>query len=247
MNKLDLLCVADTCQSFRPPDLFDPAYDLTVQDQSSDGVRQNYGPSRSISDYSTTISLAEQLRPCTVSSEVIGSDRSRSKQTSIKSHSDPTVCEICGTKFTGRYARGNCSRHVRLLHSEKPAQPNPDLVCRSCHKKFKRQDARRKHEWRKHEIGETKPIPRRQLASTGKTSHANTHETGSDQDTATCTTALPEEAGVEQLYHVPSKTHRAYDHFADARLKLDDHVYNLYCHVVLLQHQRIVEALQFEQ
>lgn len=239
--------VAETYQATRPPDLFDPAYDLTVQDQSFDVSRKTYELSPSVSDYSTTVSLAEQLRPCTVSSEVIGSDRSRPKQTSIKSYDDHTVCEICGAKFTGRYARGNCSRHVRLLHSEKPAQPSSDLVCRVCHKRFKRQDARRKHEWRKHEIGETKPIPRRQAVSTGELSHANTHETGSDHETATCTTALPEEPGVEQSYYVPSKMHRAYNHFVDARMKLSEHVYNLYCHAVLLQYQRIVEALQFEQ
>ncbi|EAT81162.1 hypothetical protein HBI56_105110 [Parastagonospora nodorum] len=233
-------------RAIRPPDFHDPAYDLTIRDHSSDKSCKKFRPSPSISDYSTTISLVEQLRPCTVSSEVIGSDRSRSEQTSIKPYGDHTVCEICGAKFTGRYARGNCSRHVRLLHSEKPAQLGSDLVCRVCHKRFKRQDARRKHEWRKHEIGETKPIPRRQLASAGKLSHAEKHETGSDHGTATCTTALPEESGVELPYSVPPKTHRAYDHFANARMKLDDHAYNLYCHVVLLQYQRIVEAFQFE-
>jgi hypothetical protein len=139
------------------------------------------------------------------------------------------------------------SRHIRLLHSKKPARRRSDLVCRVCHKEFKRQDARRKHEWRKHAIDDTRPIPRRQAASTYNSSHASTYETGSDHETVTCTTALHEEPVIELQYYVPAKTHGAYHHFADARAKLDDNAYDIYCHVVMLHCERIVRALRHER
>ncbi|KAL5117281.1 hypothetical protein ACEQ8H_004840 [Pleosporales sp. CAS-2024a] len=244
-----LPAVAWNLRSVGPHSLFDPAYDLAVNSRSSRASTKNDAPPYSGSGRSATVSLAERLRPCAVSSEVIGSKRSRSRGTSIRSHGDDaTTCEQCGTKFTGRYARGNCSRHVRQLHSAKPSRPNSDLICRLCGKEFKRQDAKRKHEWRKHHCVDTKPIPRRpQGGSTYQASHTSVYKMEGDHETATCATALAEDPSTTIQYHLPAMTHRAYCEFATARASLSNEHYNLFCQAVLNLCTRIVEALKAEQ
>jgi hypothetical protein len=44
---------------------------------------------------------------------------------------------------------------LRSVHN-----PN-DYICRVCHRVYKRQDARRKHEWQKHALPDAKPHTRR--------------------------------------------------------------------------------------
>jgi hypothetical protein len=46
-----------------------------------------------------------------------------------------------------------------------PAEPHLGYDCRVCAHQFKRQDARRKHEWNKHQLPDTKPTPRRRGAA----------------------------------------------------------------------------------
>jgi hypothetical protein len=46
-----------------------------------------------------------------------------------------------------------------------PAEPPLGYDCRICARQFKRQDARRKHEWNKHQLADTKPAPRRRGAA----------------------------------------------------------------------------------
>lgn len=65
------------------------------------------------------------------------------------------VCGFCGMEFTGRYRRGNCYRHIRNTHLKKSLDPT--LACQVCGKIFKRQDATRKHEERKHGLHMSDP------------------------------------------------------------------------------------------
>ncbi|KAF2002952.1 hypothetical protein P154DRAFT_573761 [Amniculicola lignicola CBS 123094] len=69
----------------------------------------------------------------------------------------PLDCDYCGKKFKGLYQKGNRARHIRLKHSGNESK----ISCRVCDKEYKRADARRKHEWKKHRIPEAKPKKRR--------------------------------------------------------------------------------------
>jgi ankyrin repeat protein len=82
-------------------------------------------------------------------------------ETWISEASGFTHCDHCGAKFTGRYQRSSYARHVRQQHSEKEVQISANCVCRICAQQFKRQDARRRHEWDKHKLPDTKPLLRR--------------------------------------------------------------------------------------
>ncbi|KAF1851309.1 uncharacterized protein K460DRAFT_401333 [Cucurbitaria berberidis CBS 394.84] len=78
-----------------------------------------------------------------------------------KSSKPPHVtCEQCHRIFTGQYRAGNCSRHVRQQHPEL-LREQPQCICRVCKKVYKRQDARRKHEWQRHALLDSKPSPRK--------------------------------------------------------------------------------------
>ncbi|KAH7085714.1 hypothetical protein BKA63DRAFT_24316 [Paraphoma chrysanthemicola] len=69
------------------------------------------------------------------------------------------TCPICGSQFTGKYAKGNFGRHYREKHSEVPTWHGK--VCRVCGKTYNRGDAKRKHEWKKHKLLDSKPHKRR--------------------------------------------------------------------------------------
>jgi hypothetical protein len=91
---------------------------------------------------------------------VLHSDVNRKHKASAKVQG-ATICPHCAKSFTGSYQRGNYARHVRQQHSEENAtQFNINSVCHICGQQFKRQDARRKHEWNKHNLPDTKPVPR---------------------------------------------------------------------------------------
>ncbi|KAH7414271.1 hypothetical protein DE146DRAFT_29044 [Phaeosphaeria sp. MPI-PUGE-AT-0046c] len=68
-------------------------------------------------------------------------------------------CHICDKEFTGRYGRGNLSRHVREKHDL--VQPMTGKVCRVCDQVYNRADAKRKHEWKKHRLPDARPNKRR--------------------------------------------------------------------------------------
>ncbi|KAH7388738.1 hypothetical protein BKA66DRAFT_460639 [Pyrenochaeta sp. MPI-SDFR-AT-0127] len=69
------------------------------------------------------------------------------------------VCETCGTKTTGVYCKTNMNRHIRLKH---PLSGSIMLTpCRACSATFRRSDAARKHEWKKHRILDARPNKRR--------------------------------------------------------------------------------------
>ncbi|KAF2189746.1 hypothetical protein K469DRAFT_683144 [Zopfia rhizophila CBS 207.26] len=72
----------------------------------------------------------------------------------------PLPCDLCDQVFTGLYRKGNMKRHKRLKHTTCTG-PNPDLACRECGQVYKRIDARKKHEWKKHRVLDTKPEKRR--------------------------------------------------------------------------------------
>ena len=74
----------------------------------------------------------------------------------------PLPCRICGKEFTGPYQNGNLRRHLRQIHPLALAMTEPsDITCRECKKVYRRGDARRKHEWKKHRIEDAKPEKRR--------------------------------------------------------------------------------------
>ena len=203
-----------------------------------------YGqPSRNVHEHSKPASISESLQPCTVSSEAIGSIRSRTVHTSAKSQGDVTTCVHCGAQFSGRYRRGNCSRHVRQQHSGKSAQLSSDCICRVCKKRFNRQDARRKHEWKKHQLQDTRPFPRQQAAAQDyEASHTGTYDTYSEQGTLTCTRTLPKKSTAHTPYMI-----LAHNAFAVAKAELSDESYVIYCDAFLDCCARIVEELQNKQ
>jgi hypothetical protein len=96
------------------------------------------------------------------SHEIASSEHSlpSSAQSSRSSTSRDIRCDICGKEFTGNYSRGNLARHVRQLHD--PTSVMAEIhACRVCGQAFRRTDARRKHEWNKHNLEGAKPLPRR--------------------------------------------------------------------------------------
>ncbi|KAH8731163.1 hypothetical protein GQ44DRAFT_722806 [Phaeosphaeriaceae sp. PMI808] len=82
-----------------------------------------------------------------------------------KYHTDGTIkytpkfCRYCHTQFNGKFGKGNLARHVRDQHDL--SQAKIGKFCRMCEKIFRRGDARRKHEWKKHGMVDAKPIKRR--------------------------------------------------------------------------------------
>ena len=61
-------------------------------------------------------------------------------------------CLYCEQTFTGAWNIGNRERHVRLKHRN-PEESNQDLACQWCGKNYRRKDAKKKHEWKKHRKG----------------------------------------------------------------------------------------------
>jgi hypothetical protein len=74
----------------------------------------------------------------------------------IKNVLAPLVCGHCKVEFNGEYQKGNLARHIRRFHSAFTLHR-----CRSCPKVYKRDDARRKHEWKKHDAEDCCPDKRR--------------------------------------------------------------------------------------
>ena len=64
-------------------------------------------------------------------------------------------CDYCQKTFIGYYQRGNLRRHFKSCHSN--AAITADRICRVCENPFKRSDARKKHEWRKHKLLSAEP------------------------------------------------------------------------------------------
>lgn len=71
----------------------------------------------------------------------------------------PLACGQCEKTFTGAYQKVNRSRHIKHHHST----TRRIFRCRdpTCSAEYKRDDARRKHEWKKHRNEESKPEKRR--------------------------------------------------------------------------------------
>jgi hypothetical protein len=84
--------------------------------------------------------------------------RKQAKQTKHETPPPPIRCGKCDQVFIGHYQEGNRKRHHKQKHSAVPRT----FDCRysTCSKPFKREDARRKHEWKKHRMG-SKPEKRR--------------------------------------------------------------------------------------
>jgi hypothetical protein len=183
-----------------------------------------------------------------VSSKQKSSVRSHTGRIDKASHGGIITCDYCDAQFTGRYNKGNCSRHVRQQHARKSAQQTSDCVCRICDKHFARQDARRKHEWKKHGLQDTKPCRRRQGDTyDDDTSHAGTYETCSEQGTLTLPHRLLGKPAIPIHYRVPLHPQRVHDHFADVKARFEDDAYDNYCQVFLEDSRALVDALQEEQ
>ncbi|KAF2447815.1 hypothetical protein P171DRAFT_232230 [Karstenula rhodostoma CBS 690.94] len=75
----------------------------------------------------------------------------------------PLACPRCGEQFNGKYQRANLNRHVNSFHvAVNLAIANDDdgKTCRDCLHRFRRTDARRKHEWEQHRIEASRPTKR---------------------------------------------------------------------------------------
>jgi hypothetical protein len=87
-------------------------------------------------------------------------------------------CGQCSQAFSGRFQRGNRARHARQQHFGFRSTNKPECICRVCCQIFKRQDARRKHEWRQHALPDAKPCPRGHTDT--ESSHAGTYDPQSE-------------------------------------------------------------------
>lgn len=67
------------------------------------------------------------------------------------------MCGQCGTRFTGKYRKGNLRRHMANSCPNSADDSKKDKRCRECKTSFQRGDAKRKHEWRKHRIWDARP------------------------------------------------------------------------------------------
>ncbi|KAI4660479.1 uncharacterized protein J4E78_005182 [Alternaria triticimaculans] len=67
-------------------------------------------------------------------------------------------CNQCDKTFRGRYRKGNLRRHNLAFHNEFAAVVGS--ACRVCKRAYKRTDATRKHEWKKHRILDAMPKKR---------------------------------------------------------------------------------------
>lgn len=61
--------------------------------------------------------------------------------------SDVLYCSCCDRTYTGKYRRGNLSRHMRWQHGTNGTHEYP---CGACDRVFQRQDARLKHQRKRH-------------------------------------------------------------------------------------------------
>ncbi|KAF1914355.1 hypothetical protein BDU57DRAFT_454537 [Ampelomyces quisqualis] len=194
------------------------------------------------------VAPTNSLHPHTVSSEVIGSTRSETKHTYTTPQGDNTICRRCGAVFTGRYQSGNAARHYRQQHTGQDAEVNMACVCRKCNQHFKRPDARRKHEWRKHGLQDTKPLPRRHGKSLqNEGSYTGTHDTISDQGTVTHAQSLLEEPAHNMLYQVSAHWHGAHRIFATAKSSLGDVRFVYFFQVVFERCEWFVKQLQHQR
>lgn len=78
---------------------------------------------------------------------------------SLEKHIPKLLCDYCDAVFNGQYQRGNQKRHTKRFHSG----TDPNIAthkCRICHAAYKRADARRKHEWKKHRLPDCRPEKR---------------------------------------------------------------------------------------
>jgi hypothetical protein len=68
----------------------------------------------------------------------------------------PLACIHCNIKFNGEYQKGNLKRHIKRFHGATVL-----YKCRTCSASYYRDDARRKHEWKKHKAEDCRPEKRR--------------------------------------------------------------------------------------
>lgn len=86
----------------------------------------------------------------------------KTKRVSFKNRdlSSPIQCDSCDAVFIGQYQRSNLARHHKTKHSESEAR----FKCQRlfCPAVYKRADALRKHEWKKHRMEGSRPEKRKE-------------------------------------------------------------------------------------
>lgn len=76
----------------------------------------------------------------------------------------PLTCVLCDVQFNGKYQKSNFRRHINFSHvgtNLSHAGIEDGKSCRVCRQRFRRPDARRKHEWERHSIEDCRPNKRR--------------------------------------------------------------------------------------
>jgi len=84
----------------------------------------------------------------------------------VKRFFSPLLCGHghCKVEFNGEYRKGNRERHIRRFH-----RTMVPYNCRFCPKFYQRDDARKKHEWKKHGAEDCRPEKRRPEKRHGET------------------------------------------------------------------------------
>ena len=160
---------------------------------------------------------------------------------------DVTTCGRCSKQFTGQYQRGNYARHVKQQHRD-ALKSLKQRTCRSCKKAFKRQDARRKHEWIVHGLRDSEPCPRKPKS----TQHGSRQPSNADLDETTSqrkmsilspTSDCGDRDLVMPCYRAPTYSEDAHDLFESIRANLDIATFNSFCETVLVRWEQIVKEM----
>ncbi|KAH7357544.1 hypothetical protein BKA66DRAFT_473124 [Pyrenochaeta sp. MPI-SDFR-AT-0127] len=161
---------------------------------------------------------------------------------------DVTICETCGTEFTGVYRRGNCRRHVKQYHSKLRAGQTL-YSCRLCKAEFRRHDAKRKHEWRRHRIPDAKPSLRKPGSSKLQTKHSTDTDSvdcESRNETLSAPSLSSYGAPLDLDYRIPAQPEQANAIFADIHAKLDVASYNSFCEAFISRWDLNVDELRLK-
>jgi hypothetical protein len=109
--------------------------------------------------YSTTHSYDDALSPTCLR----GVPQPSAIRRGIKKILAPLACGHCDVTFKGEYQNGNLKRHMRRFHHSITIS----YPCRFCRRIYYRADAKRKHEWEKHEAQDCQPTKRHAKKGTG--------------------------------------------------------------------------------
>lgn len=165
---------------------------------------------------------------------------------------DIVQCPECGQIFTGRYGRGNLGRHARTQHSD-PSIDRSSCVCRICHKDFRRQDARVKHEWTRHKLEDAKPSRRQAVSIKRDAKLCSDHERVEVKSAnevplgPLLESSSLEAGGSSTRYRIPTHSRQAHAVFYVLHAHFGAEHYDIFCEKLLSRWESIAAGLRLKR